>query len=196
MPRYAPQHREHTRERILDAASRAYLRAGLSGVSVQSVMQDAGLTHGGFYAHFENRDALVAAALERSAFRKHAALVAHARTHPHPLAALVRAYLSRQHRDHPDDGCPLPALSADVSRAQDPLRRTFAQGLTHFTQSVLGLQPDLTPAQAQTLVAALVGTLLLARALPDREASDALLHGARHTLIKALPPAPPGPAPA
>jgi len=108
MPRYAPQHREHTRERILDAASRAYLRAGLSGVSVQSVMQDAGLTHGGFYAHFENRDALVAAALERSAFRKHATLVAHARTHPHPLAALVRAYLSRQHRDHPDDGLPLP----------------------------------------------------------------------------------------
>ncbi len=196
MPRYVPGHRAQTRQRILEAARAAALGSGLDGVRVAAVMRGAGgLTPGGFYAHFGSREALIVEALQDASRRKHGALLQAARTRPDPLAAFVRGYLSRAHRDHPERGCPLPSLAAEVGRGAPALRAVIGDGVQTLTGSILILEPGLDMARAQALVAGLVGTLMLARALPDRKASDTLLLQARQTLLEAArcrTTAPPG----
>lgn len=163
------------RQGILDAASRLYREHGLSGVGVADITRDAGLTHGGLYRHFENKDALVREACARAfdwSISPLGGSDADTGSAPQGLAARVAGYLSPQHRDHPGEGCPVAALAVDAARAGGGLSEVFAQGIERnierFARVIEGLeQGEPSPegrARATQMLATMVGGLVLARA--------------------------------
>ncbi len=193
--RYADGHKEKTRGRIVREAGKLLRQKGLEGPGVAQVMRRAGLTHGGFYAHFRGRDALVAevmtgadAALEavRRAVRE---LVAAGRPH-----AFVMVYLSRWHVEHANSGCLLASLGGELARAPRAVRAAFAAALPRYLAAVsemaFGRPGD---PRALPLLSALAGALQLARAVPDPADCDRLRREARRSIIAAFYPEPPTP---
>jgi TetR/AcrR family transcriptional regulator, transcriptional repressor for nem operon len=190
--RYAAEHKERTRELILDQAAKAIRGAGPDGVSVADVMKRAGLTHGGFYAHFESKDALLAAAIERM-FQTVRDRWAHETLDRQPKAALAAYldwYLSTGHRDHRDTGCPVAALATDLPRMSSGCRLAFSGGVRRMTGTIDKMLAragiDDSTATASSLVAELVGAVSLARAEPDRGRSDAILASSRTSIGRRL----------
>jgi TetR/AcrR family transcriptional repressor of nem operon len=183
--RYEASHKEETRERVVKAAARAIRTHGPFKVGVAGVMAEAGLTHGGFYAHFPSKDDLVAAGIGcmfddgRSRLERETA----ARPPAEALVAYIDFYLSAEHRDARTVGCPLPFLAADAPRLPGPARERFAQGVADLTArlsdrlAALG-RPD-PETDAKSLLSELVGALSLARADPDASRSDAILNTSR-----------------
>lgn len=178
MARYDKGHKATTHQRVVQLAARRFRESGLSAVGVASLMGEAGLTHGGFYGHFPSKQALIREALASalSDTRQHLQKVAHTQD---GLAALLRAYLSVDHRDNPADGCAIVALAAEVSREPDETRAAFAEQ----TQALMALIESQLPAttqpqagrQAKAVLAIMLGTLLLARTAIDRDEADAML---------------------
>lgn len=175
------QQKAATRERILNLAAARLRSEGLAGNAVHRLMRDAGLTHGGFYVHFPSKDALDGAALEAAmgSFSK----VGYGLPRELPRAdkrkQMAARYLSRSHRDHPDTGCPLAALLSEVPQGGPELRNAYASAVA---QSLLDRQEELgptPPGQDMALLALALGGLALARALPDRTTSDAVLRACR-----------------
>jgi TetR/AcrR family transcriptional regulator, transcriptional repressor for nem operon len=186
--RYDSEHKERTRARVLKEAAKAIRAEGPHRVGVAAMMAKAGLTHGGFYAHFASKDDLVVAAMSRmfdEASAKFDRLTA-----GKPPAAALRAYidfyLSRQHRDARDTGCPLPSLSADLPRLGVAARRQFAAGLAGLTARVEGLLSALGWPDAEMLassaLAEMAGALSMARGVADPKQSDAILKASRNAL--------------
>jgi TetR/AcrR family transcriptional repressor of nem operon len=187
--RYSSEHRQQTRERIVQEAAREVRAKGPDGVAIAGVMARAGLTHGGFYAHFPSKDALVAEAV--------GAMFADARgrsdaldTLDDPKAALreyLQFYLSRAHRDGRDRGCPLPALSGDIARSPGAVRPRFAEGIgalsARLAELLTRIGAERPEAEANALLAQLVGAVSLARAIADTEQSDAILRDTRDQII-------------
>ena len=139
MVRYPSGHKEKTREQIVSAAARAFREEGVAGVSVPELMGRAGLTHGGFYAHFRSKDHLVAEACRCALRESSARLIETARKAPREkrLAAFIGAYASPAHRDDPGAGCVLPALTAELGRHAAPeVRATFTES---FNESIATL---------------------------------------------------------
>jgi len=176
--RYPAQQTAERHERILDAASQMFRRNGFDGVSVAAVMEAAGLTHGGFYAHFDSKDALAAASVER-ALAETLSLAGQASETAEPLAAFVRVYLSAEHRDDPAHGCTMATLAPEIARASGPVRRTFTTQVRALITRVAGtfsavVRPN---ARVEAIVAmsTLVGALLLARAVDDPALSAEIL---------------------
>jgi TetR/AcrR family transcriptional regulator, transcriptional repressor for nem operon len=186
--RYDSEHKERTRSRVLKEAAKAIRAEGPHRVGVAGVMAEAGLTHGGFYAHFASKDDLVVAAMSQmfdEASAKFDSLTAEK-----PPAAALRAYidfyLSRQHRDARDTGCPLPSLSADLPRLGVAARQQFAAGIAGLTAAIGGLlsalgRPD-GGMLASSALAEMVGALSLARSVADPRQSDAILKASRDGL--------------
>jgi TetR/AcrR family transcriptional repressor of nem operon len=178
--------REQSHGRILDAAARALRRQGYAGVGVAEVMKEAGLTHGGFYAHFKSRDALLAAAIEhaaadsaRSLTRRIAALQEAGAS---PVRALVEAYLADLHATSTERGCVVAALGSEMPRQNPELLEVSRQRVTALVERArTALPPDAPPERAFLLASNLVGALQLARALGD--AGRALLPATRDALI-------------
>ncbi|HEV2148451.1 MAG TPA: TetR/AcrR family transcriptional regulator [Longimicrobiaceae bacterium] len=189
MVRYPKDRKEQTRRRIVEAASRAYREQGVSGVGIGELMQSVGLTHGGFYAHFPSKDALVAEACDRGVSELSSRLFAEAeeRGGADGLRLLIRGYVSRLHRDDPGVGCTMPSLAADVSRAAPEVRAGFTRTLRRFLARVAELLPSRAeeapaeepPDEALVLASGMVGAVLLARAVDDPELSDRILLAAR-----------------
>ncbi len=187
--RYGEDHKEQTRARVLKEAAREIRAKGPGGIGVAAIMARAGLTHGGFYAHFKSKDALVAAALDamfddaRARFERTAA-DADPRT---ALRSYVDFYLSAVHRDARDRGCPLPSLSGDLARGDADARIRFGQGVAGLTGRVaekLRLIGYAEPERgAGSLVAELVGAVALARAVADSKQSDAILANAHASVV-------------
>jgi TetR/AcrR family transcriptional repressor of nem operon len=179
--------KERTRARILDEAAKAMREHGPDGIGVAALMKRAGLTHGGFYAHFRDRDDLVAHSVDRM-FRDSAAMLAHHLGHDEAaqgLSSLIDYYLSEQTRKRTDVGCPLPSLSGEARRMPDAARHRFADGIVGF-QAVLakGLTAvgSLEPSTlAASVLAEMVGAMSLARALDD-EPARALLEASKTRL--------------
>jgi TetR/AcrR family transcriptional repressor of nem operon len=172
------------RERILTEASRQVRRDGLESLSVGTLMKSVGLTHGGFYGHFESRSALLAEALERALLDGEANAKARAPDRPQSLSDIARGYLSRAHRDARESGCAMAALVSDVARADTPSREVMTEHIEAFVASVskaLGGDPD----GAIVAVSAMVGALALSRVVADPALSDAFLKTVRDHL-KAL----------
>lgn len=170
-----------TRERILDLAAARLRGEGLAGNAVHRLMRDAGLTHGGFYVHFPSKEALDVAALERAMD----SVGNPARDLPDGLSRaerrklLAARYLSRSHRDNPAGGCPLSALLSEVPHGGEAFREAYAGCVA---RSLLDRQEELgptPPGEDMALLALALGGLALARALPDRTASDAVLRACR-----------------
>jgi TetR/AcrR family transcriptional repressor of nem operon len=186
--RYDSEHKERTRARVLKEAAKAIRAEGPHRVGVAGMMAKAGLTHGGFYAHFASKDDLVVAAM--SQMFAEASAKFDRLTQGKPPAAALRAYidfyLSRQHRDARDTGCPLPSLSADLPRLGIAARQQFAAGVAGLTARLAGLLSALGCPDGEMLassaLAEMVGALSLARGVADPRQSDAILKASRDAL--------------
>jgi TetR/AcrR family transcriptional regulator, transcriptional repressor for nem operon len=190
--RYDADHKQKTRERVLAEAAKAIRAQGPHRVGVAEVMAKAGLTHGGFYAHFSSKDDLVAAAIGQMFDEGRARLVRETADRG-PAEALSRYfdfYLSAAHRDSRTAGCPLPFLSADVPRLPEPARERFAAGVAELTGIIAATLAKLGHAhadeEASSVLAELVGALSLARAEPDTARSDAILARSRSHLKRRI----------
>ena len=175
-----PNRKEQTHDRIVDVASRAIRRSGYSGTGVADIMKEAGLTHGGFYAHFESRDALLAEAASR-ACADSAALVSSVVASAPPgkvLQAMMAAYLAPEHIADIETGCPLAALASEVPRQAEPVRQVADSYIKKMIEAFAHQMPDRSPLeanqQAMALLCSLIGTTVLARAVADPELSAAL----------------------
>ncbi|MCX2863066.1 TetR/AcrR family transcriptional regulator [Paucibacter sp. PLA-PC-4] len=182
-----PSRKELTHERILETAARAIRRVGYGGIGVADLMKQAGLTHGGFYAHFSSRDAMLAEAMEwagRDSERRLSSRLAKAEQHgSDPFVALVEGYLSLAHLAGPEAGCPVAALASEMPRQSAEVLeagRSRVQALMTRVQQVL---PSADADEARVIVSSLVGALQLARALGDNEQGHALLAANRQALL-------------
>jgi TetR/AcrR family transcriptional regulator, transcriptional repressor for nem operon len=186
--RYDADHKGRTRTRVLGEAARAIRVEGPHRVSVAEVMAKAGLTHGGFYAHFASKDDLVAAAVARMFDEALAVFYRLIKGKPpaQALRAYVDMYLSAPHRDSRATGCPMPALAADLPRLDAPAREQFALGVSRLTASLAGLLAALGHGDpeglASSALAEMVGALSLARGVADPAQSDAMLERSRGRL--------------
>jgi TetR/AcrR family transcriptional regulator, transcriptional repressor for nem operon len=186
MVRYTKEHKQETRQRIIATAGRRLKRDGIDGSGVATLMKDAGLTNGAFYAHFESKDDLVAAAIADQQHTLHANIVAQAEPGPAGLEQVVRWYLSAQHRDDPD-GCPNAALLDEIGRSAETTRQAYTDGVLVVIDGLAARMAPEDPLSARvkalSLLGLMAGTLQLARALTDRQLSDDLLEqGLRNAL--------------
>ena len=184
--RRTKQAKQQTHERIVAAATRRFRAGGLAGVGVADVMGEAGLTHGGFYAHFASKDALVAEACGTGLAQSRERLIRKIQREPveRRLAAYIDLYLSAEHRDHPEAGCVMPALSGEVARSSQEVRAAFTQAYNDYRDALASLLADTDNAgsskaeashEALVLLAGLAGTMLLARAVDDPALSERML---------------------
>lgn len=179
--------REQSHHRIVEAASRAVRRHGYAGVGVAEVMKEAGLTHGGFYAHFDSREALLVEAIEHAGAISSALLderiAARTRETGNPLQALIELYLSDEHLTHTEHGCVVGALASEIPRQQEMVREASVQRVDRLVRRVaLALPDDAAPGLASVIAGALVGNLQLARIQGDNPEGRAVLAAARETL--------------
>ena len=183
----APTRKELSHDRIVEVASRAIRRAGYRGVGVADIMKEAGLTHGGFYAHFASRDALLVEAMQRAGHDNQAALSAAMERHMAKgstrFSALVRSYLHDSHLDRPDEGCIVVALASEMTRQDDAVREEARHRITDLFALVSAALPTgIEPGQAAVVTSTMVGALQLARTL-DGKAGRAVLAQTRAALI-------------
>ena len=178
--RTAPSRKEVTHERIVGAAARATRRSGYDGTGVADIMKEVGLTHGGFYAHFASRDAMLAEAADRAGAESVATLtrVAAAAPAQAALRSMIRAYLAKEHIEGVETGCPVAALGSEMPRQAPKVRRAATRRIKEMIDVVARYSPDQGEAsvyeQALVTVATLVGALVLARAVDDPKLSEAL----------------------
>ena len=183
-----PNRRDLTHDKIVDAAARSIRTAGCDGVGVAETMKQAGLTHGGFYAHFDSRDAMLAEALLRAGQDSAAAMrqeiIALQSGGVSAFRALVETYLSDRHITNPDDCCVVAMLLSELPRQSAAVRETSAfliNGLLEAIRRVLPSRVD--PTLAPLIASAMVGALQLARSLGNTPEGRKLLFGTRTSLI-------------
>ena len=187
--RYSREHKQETHARIVRKASVRLRQKGAHGIGVADLMKEAGLTHGGFYAHFDSREALVieafAYAMDRSMehWRKTAA-----QTPPEKrLSTIVDAYLTTVHRDDPGHGCAVPTLGAEIARESAKTRRAFATKLEEMIDMIADQIPDMprktARKQAAATLATMMGTLVLSRIAGNSEFSDEILAAGREVAL-------------
>jgi TetR/AcrR family transcriptional repressor of nem operon len=186
--RYPEGHKEAVRASIVENAARALRREGLAGVSIPALMKKAGLTHGGFYVHFANRDELVAAAVLAAAEDTGARVLSR---EAGDLAASLEAYLSREHVAHPEEGCVVAALGGEGRHQPAPVRRAFAlaaRGLIALVEEQVRRAGRAGHAKAKAkddddvalaVAARMVGAVVLARLVDDDRLADRILAAAR-----------------
>jgi TetR/AcrR family transcriptional regulator, transcriptional repressor for nem operon len=179
-----------THERIIEAAARAIRRSGYDGTSVADIMKEAGLTHGGFYAHFASREAMLAEAADRAGAEAVAASTRIAASAPseQSLERLLQAYLSKEHVKGVETGCPVAALGSEMPRQPPAVRRAATRSIKEMIDVVARQSPDWgqpgAHERALVTVATMVGALVLARAVDDVRLSDALRDAALKRLTR------------
>lgn len=189
--RYSREHKQETHDRIVKKASVRLREKGAHGIGVADLMKEAGLTHGGFYAHFDSREALVIEAfgyaMDRSMdhWRKLTGEAAPEKR----LALVAESYLSALHRDNPGHGCSIPALGAEIARESPKTRKAFAGKLDEMIEMMTDYIPDLprkaARKQAIATLATMAGTMLLARIAGSSELSDEVLKAGRDSALGA-----------
>lgn len=189
MKRAAARSKEVTHDRIVDAAARAIRRSGYNGTGVADIMKDAGLTHGGFYAHFASREAMLAEAADRAGGEAVEMMerIAAALPPEQVLPAMMQAYLSKAHVEGIETGCATAALGSEMPRQAPEVRRAATRRIKQMIDLVARQSPDWgqpgAHERALFTVATMVGTLVLARAVDDPKLSDALRHAALKHVI-------------
>jgi TetR/AcrR family transcriptional repressor of nem operon len=188
--RYSKEHKQETHARIVKKASVRLRERGAHGIGVADLMKEAGMTHGGFYAHFNSREALVieafAYAMDRGTerWRKLAE-----QTPPDKrLAMIVESYLTTVHRDDPGHGCAVPTLGAEIARESPKTRRAFAAKLEQMIDMLADQIPDVprkaARKQAIAVLATMIGTLVLSRIAGSGEFSDEMLGAGREAVLR------------
>ena len=178
MARYGKAHKQATRRRIIEAAGGRLKRDGLHGSGIATLMADAGLTNGAFYAHFESKEDLVASALAEQLREQRESFSAQPPGRA-GLEQIVRAYLSVEHRDNPESGCPSAALLDEIGRSPDAIKRAYTDGLLVVIDDIATRLASDDPNWARTktlsVFAMMVGTLQVSRALANRQLADEVL---------------------
>lgn len=176
---YSQAQKAENRERILALASAKIRAEGIDALAIAPLMEAVQLTHGGFYGHFPSREALVAAAIERAL--ADGSGKAHGGKNE-TMTAIARSYLSRRHRDAPDEGCAIAALAGETARADADSRAAMARHIAAFAD---GLRPHIADDDdAMLAVSALVGALIIARVLPDTAESDQWLKSVQKAVAR------------
>src|SRR5213592_4384486 len=187
--RYSKGHKQATRQRILEAAGQRFKRDGIDGAGLGTVMADAGLTNGAFYAHFSSKEDLVANVLAEQLRAQRQSLDAEPSDRA-GLEAFVRSYLSPEHRNQFADGCPSAALLEEIARRPADTRDVFSEEVMGVVDDIAArINPTDVEAgrvDALTVFGLMVGTLQLARTLTDRQLSDRLLDRGVETALKLL----------
>jgi TetR/AcrR family transcriptional regulator, transcriptional repressor for nem operon len=195
--RYRETRKQETHDKLVGLAGRALREKGPDQLGVAELMQSAGLTHGGFYAHFKSKDALLAEALENAFVHsgQRVRQVTAGMPARQALATYVDWYVSAAHRDEPAIGCPIVALNSDLPRQSRKFRAIFGAGVKSLLAILAAWIEEAGLPEAEVLAASLLpamaGAVAIARAVPDRTLSDALLESARKSirLRLGLPPA-------
>jgi TetR/AcrR family transcriptional repressor of nem operon len=191
--RYEKGRKDQTRKRVVDVAAAQFRAKGIDGTGVAGLMADAGLTHGGFYAHFKSKDDLVREALaalgERSLETWKAEAEAARANGGDGLEAIIRRYLRTAHRDRPDLGCSVAALAPEVARNNPEIRATMAQGAQDLVAVIAAefpssMGPDKAQDIAYAIFALMIGTLQLARVIPDEALSEAVLRSGQDAALR------------
>ena len=176
MARYGKEHKEATRRRIVEAAGRRFKRDGIDGSGIATLMADAGLTNGAFYADFASKEHLVATTVadqlreQRESYWERPSA---------GIEQLVREYLSVRHRDDPEDGCPSAALLDEIGRCTASTKQAYTEGMLAIADEIASrlapADPQSARATALGLFAVLIGTLQLSRSLAVRQLADEVL---------------------
>lgn len=187
--RYSNEHKAETRRRVLKEAAQEIRAKGPDGVAVAAVMARAGLTHGGFYAHFESKDAMIADAIGTmfDDARGRSDAIEQTSDPRAALKAYIDFYLSPAHRDRRERGCPLPALSGDLARSGEQQRARFGKGMEALTlrlaKALGGIGIAEAHAEGSAMLAQMVGAVALSRAVADPAQSDAILADVHALLV-------------
>ncbi|ATB43836.1 TetR family transcriptional regulator [Cystobacter fuscus] len=186
------EQKQKSREAILASAAALLRGRGIKASSVMDVMKGAGLTVGGFYGHFESKEHLFTETIQSTASTMWNRLLASAKGESprERVLNVVERYLSRQHRDHPETGCPMPSVAPEVAREGEPYRGALETELSHYVRSLadlLGSDAEHRQ-QALGLIALMYGALSLSRAVSGTPLSDELLRAARKLSERALGP--------
>jgi TetR/AcrR family transcriptional regulator, transcriptional repressor for nem operon len=187
--RYSKIHKEETRKKILEAASRLFREKGYEGIGVDAIMNEVGLTAGGFYSHFDSKEALFAEALGSAFDSRGKSLQANlnSKSEVDPLKNLVYGYLSRTHRDMVAEGCIFPTMTTDVVRGSDETRASYEKRLQKFISTIETQLPEGNSAEKERAIAILVqliGGVMIARAVKDEKLSGDILKACRQAAIK------------
>jgi TetR/AcrR family transcriptional regulator, transcriptional repressor for nem operon len=179
-------------DRILGIAAARIRRDGIDGLAVDELMKEAGLTHGGFYRHFDSREQLVAEAAQRALSDGSAWTIAAGQIGRHRgYARLVDGYLSARHRDHPESGCGVAGVAADVARAGGSARASYTRQVQECLAVLADLidNPDVQVGEREAVftLSVLVGAISMARAVDDPELSQQILTNAAAALKKRIP---------
>lgn len=187
--RYEPEHKARTHRRIVKNAARRFRAEGLSGPGVATVMKASGLTVGGFYKHFRSKDELLVEAIEEG-FLEHGEKVLVALQNLPPAErwkAIVRRYLSSEHCEHPELGCPIAALAPEIARAAPAVRKRIAALMKARRERVMQFMPGSTAAERERsfniIFPAMAGAMAVARILPDPAEREKILNALRDHLL-------------
>jgi TetR/AcrR family transcriptional repressor of nem operon len=184
---HSQEEKSENHDRIVGIASKRFRENGLEGLSVADLMHEAGLTHGGFYRHFDSRDDLVAEAVGCALAQggERAAAIVNS-DHKSAFNVLVDAYLGESHRDDRGGGCAVAALAADVARSNEPARTAYTQQVRRYLDLILAAlkrgEAEATRQQSVLTLSALVGALSLARAVNDEKLSLEILKSTARAL--------------
>ena len=183
--RYTQTHREETHRKLLKVAAAALRNKGPDRLGVADVMKAAGLTHGGFYAHFKSKDALLSETLAEifAQSQRRVGRMLEGLPPKHALATYIDFYVSTRHRDDPSNGCPITALNSDLPRQSRKFRSTFESGVNRLSDLLARLIDDARVPDAKriapAILAAMAGAVALSRTISDQQLSDDLLASTR-----------------
>jgi len=190
--RYRPEHKAEIHQKIVKDASRRVRAEGLNGAAVAAVMRDTGLTHGGFYKHFESKDELLLESVSE-AFRDIGdtlVRVAEQSRPESPWKAIVKAYLSLEYCDHPERGCPLPALAPELTRVDQKMRRRIFPQLVNYRDRMVPFMPGQRTADREraffAIFSTMVGAIEIARMLPEPAMREKVLSASRDFLLSSF----------
>lgn len=190
--RYTPEHKAETHRKIVKDAARRVRREGLNGAAVAAIMRDTGLTHGGFYKHFGSKDELLLVSI-RQAFRdtaEHLGRVAEQAPPGTAWKAIVKTYLSEEHCDHADRGCPLAALGSEMARADRSMKGQIQEELKNYRARLLPFMPGRSAAEKEraylSIFSTMIGAVAIARMIPEASQRTKVLATARDFLLRSL----------
>jgi len=190
--RYRPEHKAETHRKIVKDASRRVRAEGLNGAAVAAIMQDTGLTHGGFYKHFESKDDLLMESLSE-AFREITDSLVHAAEQARPEAAwkaIVKTYLSRELSDFPERGCPLTALAPELARANKAMSGQILGELLNYKSRMQPFMPGRRTVDKEkaffAIFSTMIGAIEIARLLPEPGMRESVLANARDFLLRSF----------
>jgi TetR/AcrR family transcriptional regulator, transcriptional repressor for nem operon len=187
--RYAPEHKAEVHQQIVKDAARQVRAEGLTGAGVATIMRSTGLTHGGFYKHFESKDELLTESVAE-AFRDFAeklASVAKDSGSEAPWRAIIKEYLSVKHCKHVEQGCPLSALAPEMARANPKMKGQIVSEILQYKSRMVPFMPGRRAAEKErnffVMFSAMIGAMEIARILPDSVAQEKVLSSTREFLL-------------